>query len=86
MKSKKLGKTTSNVEINLTPNGLWLLVGDNEFFLSYKEYPWFMDATVSEIYNVQLFRQHHLHWAALDVDLDLDCLTNPEKYPLTYRH
>lgn len=77
---------TSKIEINLTPNGLWLLIGEKEYFLSYKDYPWFMDATISEIYNVRLLRHSHLHWENLDIDLDLDCLKNPEKYPLTYRN
>lgn len=75
------------VEINITSHGLWLLVGTQEYFLSYKEYPWFMDAPIAEVYNVQLLHQHHLYWEALDVDLDLDCLKNPEQYPLTlYRN
>jgi hypothetical protein len=84
MKSDKIGKNISEIEIHTSPFGMWLLVLDTEYFLSYKDYPWFKEAKVSDIYDVQLLQGSHLHWKALDVDLDLDTLENPEKYPLTY--
>ena len=84
MKSGKLGKNISKVEINISPLGMWLLVHNTEYFLPHKEYPWFKDAKISEIYNVELLHNMHLHWPVLDVDLDLDSLNNPEKYPLIY--
>jgi hypothetical protein len=84
MKSKKLGKNISKIEINTSPFGVWLLVADMEYFLSYADYPWFSQAKISELYNVELLHKSHLHWPDLDVDLDLDSLENPEKYPLVY--
>lgn len=89
MKSKEPGrsisKTTLEVEIiNVTNNGVWLLVRDKEYFLSYKDYPWFSDAKVSDIYNVKLEGINRLNWESLDVDLELDCLEHPEAYPLVY--
>ncbi|WP_420886735.1 DUF2442 domain-containing protein [Candidatus Kuenenia stuttgartensis] len=27
----------------------------------------------------------HLHWPDLDIDLEIDSLENPEKYPLVYK-
>jgi len=85
MKLKNLGKNISGVEIHTSPFGVWLLVHDTEYFLSYKDYPWFSDAKISELYNVELLHKTHLHWPNLDIDLNLDSLINPEKYPLTYR-
>lgn len=86
MKSKKHGKNTSKVEVlNISQGGLWLLVNKKEYFLSYKEHPWFKDARVSEIYNVMLLHSCHLHWKDLDVDLELEALENPRDYPLKYR-
>ncbi len=85
MKSRKLGKNILKIEIHTSPFGMWLLVLDTEYFLSYKEYPWFRDAKISEIHEVELTHGSHLHWSSLDVDLDLDSLVNPEKYPLIYR-
>ncbi len=45
MKSAKLGKRSWEVEVtNVSFHGLWLLTGDTERFLSYKNFPWFRDA------------------------------------------
>ncbi|MBE7549061.1 MAG: DUF2442 domain-containing protein [Planctomycetia bacterium] len=38
-----------------------------------------------EIQNVQLIHDSHLHWPDLDIDLEIDSLENPEKYPLVYK-
>ncbi len=91
MKSKNLGKsiskTTSEVEvINITKNGLWLLVQKKEYFLPYTEYPWFSEAKISDIHNVNLENFNRLHWPSLDIDLEIDCLDNLEKYPLVYHN
>ena len=86
MKSSKLGKSTSQVEVHTTPFGMWILVLDTEYFLAFKDYPWFESAKISDVYDVELLHDAHLHWPTLDVDLDLDSLKNPEKYPLIYRH
>jgi hypothetical protein len=86
MKSQKLGTDTSVTEVvNISAHGVWLYVNGREFFLSHAEYPWFRDATLAAVLNVQLIHGAHLHWPDLDVDLELDSLENPEAYPLTYR-
>jgi hypothetical protein len=64
--------------------GMWLQVNKHEFFLPYDEYPWFTKATLAQIYEVQLLHGHHLHWPALDVDLDVEALKNPAAYPLRF--
>lgn len=84
MKSNKLGKNISEVEIHISSFGIWLLVHDTEYFLPYKEYPWFKKSKISDIYDIELLHGTHLHWPTLDIDLDLDSLNNHEKYPLTY--
>ena len=56
-----------------------------EYFLPYSEYPWFQNAKISELYHVELLHSTHLYWPELDIDLNLDLLKNPEKYPLIYR-
>ena len=86
MKSQKRGKVTSVAEVqNVSKTGIWVFVDGAEYFLSYKDYPWFKDATVSQIYNLKMVRGHHLHWPDIDVDLELESLKHPEKYPLTYK-
>jgi hypothetical protein len=82
MKSLKRGKNISVSVENITPFGIWLLVKEKEYFLSYKNYPYFKDQTLNSIQNVQLLHGYHLYWPDLDVDLEIDNLENPEKYPL----
>ncbi|NOZ70123.1 MAG: DUF2442 domain-containing protein [Deferribacteres bacterium] len=78
-------KNISKPEItNISEHGFWILLKDKEYFLPYKEYPWFKDATIASITNVKLIHGHHLYWPDLDVDLSTDILENPERYPLTY--
>ena len=85
MKLKSLGKNISNVEVTqISTNGIWMLVNDIEYFLSYQDFSWFEKATVAEIHNVQLLHEFHLRWPDLDVDLDIESLKNIEKYPLVY--
>lgn len=83
MKLKKRGTSFSKVEIlNISPFGLWIFVGEREYFLPYKDYPWFQEAKVKDIYNVELQHSDHLYWPDLDVDLKVSILDNPKKYPL----
>jgi hypothetical protein len=82
MKSAKHGKNISVSVENITPWGIWLFVKELEYFLSYEKYPYFKDQTLHSIQNVQLLHGYHLFWPELDVDLEIDNLENPEKYPL----
>ena len=70
---------------DISKKGIWIFVKDREYFLPYKDYPWFKDAKVSEIHNVKISCGSHMHWPDLDVDLELKSLQHPEKYPLIYR-
>ncbi len=85
MKSLKHGKDISASVENITPFGIWLFVKEKEYFLSYTDYPYFRDQTLSSIQNVQLLHGFHLYWPDLDVDLEIDNLVNPEKYPLKFK-
>ncbi len=86
MKSQKRGKNISEVEVqNISNRGIWLYVNGREFFLSYKKFPWFEKAKVEEICNLELLHKRHFYWPDLDIDLEIDLLENPEKYPLIYK-
>ncbi len=83
MKPTKRARSTSTAEVvHISSHGLWVHVAEQEYFLPFSEYPWFKEARVAEILNVRLLHGHHLHWTGPDVDLDLDSLKNPERYPL----
>lgn len=82
MKSLKHGRNISVSVENITPFGIWIFVKGKEYFLSYKDYPYFKDQILKAIQNVQLLHGYHLYWPELDVDLEIDNLENPEKHPL----
>jgi hypothetical protein len=82
MKLLKHGKDISVSVENITPFGIWLLAKEKEYFLSYKDFSYFKDRTLNSIQNVQLLHGYHLYWPDLDIDLEIDNLENPEKYPL----
>ncbi|WP_020565568.1 DUF2442 domain-containing protein [Methylosarcina fibrata] len=83
MKSAALGLNTSLVEVtNISRHGFWLLLEDEELFLSFADFPWFRDAAVGKILNVELPSLNHLYWPELDVDLAVESIRHPEKFPL----
>lgn len=86
MKSARRGKRTSTVEVgNISRHGFWILLGEVEYFLPFTKFPWFQDAAVGQILNVKLIRVDHLYWPEIDVDLTLQAIVDPDKYPLVSR-
>ena len=78
------GTATSAVEVtNISRHGFWLLVGEREFFVPFSEFPWFASATVAQLLNVGQPHSHYLRWPDLDVDLALESIEHPDRYPLT---
>lgn len=83
MKSETLGTDTLDAEITqISKDGLWLLLGEKELFLSFNDFPWFKSAPVSAIQNVKLLNADHLYWPDLDVDLAVESIEQPERFPL----
>lgn len=83
MSSAAPGRSTSPVEVtNVSVHGFWLFVGEREMFVSFAEFPWFRDAAIGAIANVQLPSPQHLYWPDLDIDLAVESIEHPEKYPL----
>ncbi len=83
MTSAALGISTSPVEVtNISQHGFWLLLEDEELFLPFSEFPWFRNVTVGEILNVELPSENHLYWPALDVDLAVESIRHPDRFPL----
>lgn len=86
MKSKTLGGNISAAEVtHISKHGFWLLLNDKELFLPFNEFPWFKEAPVSAILNVEWPQPHHLYWPNLDVDLSVESIEQPEKFPLVAR-
>jgi uncharacterized protein DUF2442 len=83
MKSVALGPSTSPVEVtNVSRHGFWLFIAERELFVAFRDFPWFKDASIKAITQVELPSPHHLYWPELDVDLAVESIEHPEKYPL----
>lgn len=86
MTSVAPGTSTSEVEVtNVSKHGFWLLIRDQEVFVPFTEFPWFSDAPIGHLLNVHLPSPHHLYWPDLDVDLAVESLFHPERFPLVSR-
>jgi len=83
MKSLKRGRNTSGPEItSISEHGFWIFYKGKEYFLPFKQFPWFKNANVQQISEVQLWHNKHLYWPSLDVDLSFNIIEHPEKYNL----
>ncbi|MBI2803340.1 MAG: DUF2442 domain-containing protein [Gammaproteobacteria bacterium] len=83
MNSVQHGHDTSAAEVtNVTRHGFWLLLGAEELFLSFDLFPWFRNASIQKITNVEWPSPAHLYWPELDVDLAVDSIRHPEQFPL----
>jgi hypothetical protein len=81
MKSAKPGGSTSGAELqNVSPQGIWILVDDREHYLPFDRFPWFRNATVSQLAEIERPRPEHLRWPLLDVTLA--SIEDPERYSL----
>lgn len=86
MKSAPRGDDTSQVEVcGISPHGIWLFLGDREVFLPFADFRLFRDAPVAGVLHVERPHPHHLYWPDLDVDLAVESILNPERFPLISR-
>lgn len=86
MKRNAENCTAKPVEVtNVSQHGLWLLFNEQEIFLPFETFPWFRDAPIGKVVHVELPSAEHLYWPELDVDLEVDCVLHPERYPLVSR-
>ena len=80
------GSNISEVEVtNVSRHGFWLLLGSEELFVPFKEFPWFAEAPIAKLMHVELPQPHHLYWPELDVDLAVESIRNPAAFPLMAR-
>lgn len=70
---------------HISSHGVWLLASNGEMFMPYEHFPWFENARVAEILNVQEPSPGHFYWPDLDIDLSAEIIAAPEKYPLISR-
>jgi hypothetical protein len=68
---------------SIESDGFWLLTEAGEFFVSFESYPDFQRATVEQIFHFeQTYDQYR--WPDLDIDIELEALIHPERFPLKF--
>jgi hypothetical protein len=77
------GSNISEVEVtHISKHGIWLLLGERELFMSFQHFPWFRSAPLSAVQDVQWPHARHLYWPQLDVDVAVESIEFPERFPL----
>jgi hypothetical protein len=66
----------------VSSHGVWLLAHGKELFMSYQDFPWFKDASISQVLHVEEPSPGHFHWPDLDIDLTEEIIEQPERFPL----
>ena len=83
MKSLKRGKHISKAEVtNISEHGFWIFLEGKEYFLPFEKFPWFKNAGINQITDLQVLHKRHLYWPQLDIDLSLTIIEQPDKYSL----
>lgn len=83
MTSALHGASISDVEVtNVSTHGFWLMLDAEELFVPFAEFPWFKEAPIAKLTRVERPQPHHLYWPDLDVDLAIESLRHPERFPL----
>ncbi|MGB4069263.1 MAG: DUF2442 domain-containing protein [Nitrospira sp.] len=73
MKFSTQGKDVSEIEVlNISKHGIWLATRDHELFISFEKFPWFQDASVRKLMNVEQRTPTCLHWPDLAIDLAIE--------------
>ena len=79
------GNAISASVLMINNQGIMISVEGNDYFLSYNRVPWMKDATVRNILNIKMSGKNAIEWPDLDIDLEIDSLKHPERYPLVMR-
>jgi hypothetical protein len=70
---------------HISRHGFWLLAREGEHCLAFSDFPWFRNAPVGHVLNVEEPTPGHYYWPDLDVDLSLQIIRHPERFPLKAR-
>ncbi|HWP52821.1 MAG TPA: DUF2442 domain-containing protein [Pyrinomonadaceae bacterium] len=83
MKSETPSSGTLEVGVTqISKHGIGLFLKERARFLSFENFPWFRNAAISAIHNVDVLNEHHIYWSDLDIDLAVESIENPELFPL----
>lgn len=86
MTSAPRNRSTSRAEVtHISEDGMWVMVAGREWLLSFASFPWFRDATVAAVFHVEVAAPGHLRWPDLDVDVAMESIEHPDRFPLVSR-
>jgi hypothetical protein len=86
MKSSERGMNASTVELTrVADDGVAIRVDGRELFLRFDQFPWFRYASTEQIACIERLGTEHLRWPRLEVDLTIESIEHPERYPLVSR-
>ena len=74
-------KTEADV-LMINDRGVMISVMGQDYFLSYNRVPWMRDATINEVLDVRMNGKNAIEWPKLEIDLEVESLRHPERYPL----
>jgi hypothetical protein len=75
--------TAGEIDVRvISRHGVWVLVDERGLFMPFEDFPWFRNASINSVLKLERPQPHHLYWPELDIDLTVDSIENPEKYPL----
>ena len=77
------GTIISAAEVtHVSKHGFWLLLDAEELLVPFEHFPWFKNATIDQLSDVQWPAQDHLYWPQLDADLSVESIRNPSAFLL----
>lgn len=65
-------------------DGFSVRTGAETLFVSFAEFPWFRTGSEADIRHVESPSPEHLYWPELGIDLELESIRHPEKYPRSF--
>lgn len=80
--SKNNTNSTSVSVLMINGQGIMISVGGQDYFLSYNRIPWMREASINDVLDVRMCGSEAIEWPRLDIDLEIDSLRHPERYPL----
>ncbi|WP_243220543.1 DUF2442 domain-containing protein [Methylobacter sp. S3L5C] len=69
----------------ISSHGIGLLTDQEELFMPYQDFPGFKNQPVNAIIEVEEISHGHFYWSKIDVDLTVEMIKHPEKFPLVAR-
>ena len=69
----------------ISQHGFWMRCRDRGLFLPFEDFPWFKDAPVAQVLNVEEPSPNHYRWPDLDIDLGRSTIEHPDQYPMLAR-